>query len=102
MIEERLPEEVFTPEDFTEQHRLIAETAGQFMRNEVLPRWEQIEHQEPGVTSALLRQAGELGLLSIDIPEKYGGTDLDKVSSTLVVEQFAQYASFWPRMAPTP
>ena len=94
MIEERLPEEVFTPEDFTEQHRLIAETAGQFMRNEVLPRWEQIEHQEPGVTSALLRQAGELGLLSIDIPEKYGGTDLDKVSSTLVVEQFAQYASF--------
>ena len=46
LIEERLPEEIFTPEDFTEQHRLIAETAGQFMRNEVLPRWEQIERQE--------------------------------------------------------
>ena len=94
LIEERLPEEIFTPEDFTEQHRLIAETAGQFMRNEVLPRWEQIERQEPGVTPGLLRQAGELGLLSIDIPEKHGGMGLDKVSSTIVVEQFAQYASF--------
>ena len=94
LIEERLPEEIFTPEDFTEQHRLIAETAEQFMRNEVLPRWEQIERQEPGLTPRLLRQAGELGLLSIDIPERYGGTEMDKVSSTIVVERFAQYASF--------
>lgn len=94
LIEERLPEEVFTPEDFTEQHRLIAGTAEQFMRNEVLPRWEQIERQEPGLTPRLLRQAGELGLLSIDIPERYGGTEMDKVSSTIVVERFAQYASF--------
>ena len=94
LIEERLPEEIFTPEDFTEQHRLIAETAEQFMRNEVLPCWEQIERQEPGLTPKLLRQAGELGLLSIDIPERYGGTEMDKVSSTLVVERFAQYASF--------
>ena len=58
LIEDRLPEEIFTPEDFTEQHRLIADTADQFMRNEVLPRWEQIEHQEPGLTPRLLRQAG--------------------------------------------
>ncbi len=94
LIEERLPEEIFTPEDFTEQHRLIAETAEQFMRNEVLPRWERIERQEPGLTPELLRQAGELGLLSIDIPERYGGTEMDKVSSAIVVERFAQYASF--------
>ncbi len=94
LIEERLPEEIFTPEDFTEQHRLIAATAEQFMRNEVLPQWEQIERQEPGLTPRLLRQAGELGLLSIDIPERYGGTEMDKVSSILVVERFAQYASF--------
>ena len=73
LIEEPQPQAIFTPEDFTEQHRLIADTAEQFMRNEVLPRWEQIEHQEPGLTPKLLRQAGELGLLSLDIPEKYGG-----------------------------
>ena len=94
LIEERLPEEVFTPEDFTEQHRLIAETTEQFMRNEVLPRWEQIEHQEPGLTPKLLRQAGELGLLSIDIPERYGGMELDIVSSIIATERIAEYASF--------
>ena len=94
LIEERLPEEIFTPEDFTEQHRLIADTADQFMRNEVLPRWEQIEHQEPGLTPRLLRQAGELGLLSIEIPERYGGMEMDEVSAMLVAEKMAQYASF--------
>ena len=94
LIDERLPEEVFTPEDFTDQHHLIAETTEQFMRNEVLPRWEQIEHQEPGLTPKLLRQAGELGLLSIDVPEKYGGMELDFVSSSIATERIAQYASF--------
>src|SRR3990167_5605631 len=80
-IAERLPQEVFTPEDFTEQHRLINDTAEEFMRHEVLPRWEQIEHQEPGVTPKLLRQAGELGLLGMDVSEKYGGMETDKVAS---------------------
>ncbi|MBI4463096.1 MAG: acyl-CoA dehydrogenase family protein [Acidobacteria bacterium] len=94
LIEERQPEEIFTPEDFTEQHRLIAETAEQFVRNEVLPCWEQIEHQEPGLTPKLLRQAGELGLLSLDVPEKYGGMEMDKVASTIVAERIAEYASF--------
>jgi len=94
LIEERLPEEIFTPEDFTEQHRLIADTADQFMRNEVLPRWEQIEHQEPGLTPRLLRQAGELGLLAIEIPERYGGMEMDEVSAMLVAEKMAQVASF--------
>ncbi|OFW44320.1 MAG: acyl-CoA dehydrogenase [Acidobacteria bacterium RIFCSPLOWO2_12_FULL_60_22] len=94
LIEERLPEEVFTPEDFTEQHRLIAGTADQFMRKEVLPRWEEIEHQEPGLTPSLLQQAGDLGLLAIDVPERYEGLEMDKVSSILVSEKVAQYASF--------
>ena len=94
LIEERLPGDVFTPEDFTEQHRLIADTAEQFMRNEVLPQWERIEHQEPGLTTKLLREAGELGLLSIEIPESYGGMEMDMVSATIVTERIAQYASF--------
>ena len=94
LIAERLPQEIFTPEDFTEQHRLINDTAAEFMRHEVLPRWEQIERQEPGVTPKLLRQAGELGLLGMDVPEKYGGMETDKVASTIVTEQMGQYSSF--------
>ena len=94
LIEQRTPEEVFAPEDFTEQHCLIADTADQFMRNEVLPRWEEMERQTQGVTPKLLREAGELGLLSVEIPERYGGMELDKVSAMLVAEKVAQYASF--------
>src|SRR5512142_3403324 len=77
LIEERRPEEVFTPEDFSEQQLLLAQTAERFMRDEVLPHSEAIEHQEPGLTPRLLRKAGELGLLSIDIPERFGGMELD-------------------------
>ncbi|HWP83585.1 MAG TPA: acyl-CoA dehydrogenase family protein [Terriglobia bacterium] len=94
MIEQREPEEIFTPEDFTEQHRLIARTAEEFYRSEVAPVWERIEQQEPGLTPQLLRKAGELGLLAADLPERYGGSALDKVSSTLIGEQIAHYASF--------
>ncbi|MBI4479023.1 MAG: acyl-CoA dehydrogenase family protein [Acidobacteria bacterium] len=94
LIERRQPEEIFTSEDFTEQHRLISAAAEKFYRNEVLPVWERIEHQEPGLTNQLLRKAGELGLLSADIPERFGGTAMDKVSSTLIGEQIAHYASF--------
>ena len=94
LIERRSADQIFTPEDFTEQHRLISAAAEQFYRNEVLPVWERIEHQEPGLTIALLRKAGELGLLSADIPERFGGTAMDKVSSTLISEQIARYASF--------
>ena len=94
LIEAQQPEDVFTPEDFSEQHRLVADTAEQFMRNEVLPRWEEMERHAPGLTPELLRQAGELGLLSVEIPERYGGMELDKVSAMLVAEKVAQYASF--------
>lgn len=94
LIEERLPEEVFTPEDFTDEHRLIGETADQFVRNEVLIREEQLERQEPGLTPQLLRQAGELGLLSLDVPERYGGMEMDQAASTLVAEKMSPNASF--------
>jgi alkylation response protein AidB-like acyl-CoA dehydrogenase len=94
LIEQGRPDGIFTPEDFSEQHRLIAATAEEFFQKEVLPVWERIEHQEPGLTNALLRKAGELGLLSADIPERFGGMAMDKVSSTLIGEQIAHYASF--------
>jgi butyryl-CoA dehydrogenase len=94
LIENRLPHEVFTPEDLNEEQRQIAAMAAQFAREEVLPQVADIEAKKPGVMPGLLRKAGELGLTAPDIPEEYGGMGLDKVSSTLVTDHLAVLASF--------
>src|ERR1051325_247404 len=94
LIEERLPEDVFTPEDFTEEHRQIAKTTVDFTTNEVMPAAEQIEAKDFAVTRALLRKAGELGLMGVDVPEAYGGLEMDKVTSALIAESMTQLASF--------
>src|SRR5256886_9906010 len=73
----------FTGADFTDDDRLYAKTAEDFVRDEVLPRLEEIESKEAGVMPALLKRAGELGLLMVDIPEKYGGLGLRKATSML-------------------
>ena len=88
------PEDVFTPEDFTEEHQMIASTAERFVEQEILPRVEQIEHQDLDLTVELLRKAAELDLLAIDVPEKYEGLGLDKPSSTIVAEKLSQVGSF--------
>src|SRR3954452_3604649 len=94
LIEERLPEDIFTPEDFTEEHRQIAKTAVDFTTNEVMPAAAQIEAKDFAVTRALLRKAGELGLMGVDVPETYGGLQMDKVTSALIAESMSQLASF--------
>ncbi|HZN11354.1 MAG TPA: acyl-CoA dehydrogenase family protein, partial [Blastocatellia bacterium] len=94
LFEARAPGEVFTREEITEEQRMFAHVAEEFMRREVLPRAEQIYAKDWAVTRALLRQAGELDLLRIDIPEEYGGLGLDKVSSAYVGEQIALMPSF--------
>ena len=94
LIEERRPEEIFTPEDFTEEHRQIAQTTDEFFANEVLPHLERIEQKDFPLLRQLLEKAGELGLLSIDAPEKYGGMELDTVSSVLVAEHISKNGSF--------
>lgn len=94
LIAEVHAEDVFTPEDFTDQHKLIAQTTEEFVENEVLPHAEELEHKKEGLMTELLRKAGELGLLSADIPEKYGGAGLDKVSSTIIAEHISRYGSF--------
>jgi len=88
------PEDLFTPEDFTEEHRMIAEMTADFVEGEVLPHDERLEHQDFELTVSLLRKAGELGLLGSAVPEAYGGTDLDKISSTLITEHFVRAGSF--------
>jgi alkylation response protein AidB-like acyl-CoA dehydrogenase len=94
LIEDRTPAEVFTPEDINEEQRMFAATAEEFLRKEVIPREDGIYAKDYKVHRQLMRMAGELGLLSIDIPEAYGGLGLDKVSSAFVGEQFALQASF--------
>lgn len=90
LIESTSPEEVFTPEDFNEEQRLIAQAASEFAVGEVQPLIEELETQKEGLMPSLVKKAGALGLLSADIPEEYGGQGLDKISSLLITEKMAQ------------
>jgi alkylation response protein AidB-like acyl-CoA dehydrogenase len=94
LITDVAPEDVFTPEDFTDEHKMIYETAKDFGIKEVLPNVDQIEEKDDGLILSLLAKAGELGLLSTDIPEEYGGLGLDKVSTTVVTEALGGIGSF--------
>ncbi len=94
LLEERQPSEVFTPEDFNEQHLLIGQTTEEFAVNEILPNVERIEHKEFQVTRDLLKKAGELGLSGVEIPEAYGGLEMDKVTAAVIADHIAKYAGF--------
>ncbi|KAF9117141.1 hypothetical protein BGX30_005712 [Mortierella sp. GBA39] len=83
-----------TPEDFTEEHRMIAETTEDFVSGEVVPHDEAIEKLNYELTVEKMRKAGELGLLGADVPEAYGGLGLDKVSSTLISERLTKASAF--------
>src|SRR5262245_47241319 len=98
LVEDHEPADVFTPDDLTDEHRMIGQTAREFMEKEVLPRDAEIESKDLPLTVQLLRKAGELGLLAIDIPEEYGGMGLDKISSLIASEQTARQASFTASM----
>ena len=94
LLESRQPDEVFTPEDFSEQHQLIGQTAEEFAVNEIVPNIEKIEHKDFSVTRDLLKKAGELGLSSVEIPEAYGGLEMDKVTAAVIADHIAKYAGF--------
>ena len=94
LLEDRTPEQVFTPEDFTEEQRQIAETASRFAREQLLPAAPRIEAKEDGLMRSLLRQAAELGFTAVDIPEQYDGLGLDKTTSALVADRLSTLASF--------
>ncbi|HEV2288977.1 MAG TPA: acyl-CoA dehydrogenase family protein [Candidatus Acidoferrales bacterium] len=88
------PEDIFTPADLTGDQRLIGQTAEEFVAKEVLPLVPELEQHKEGLMAQVLKKAGEVGLLGGGIPEEYGGAGLDKVSSTLLSEKLAAYASF--------
>ena len=87
LLREFTPNEIFTPEDFSETHQMIAKTTEDFINGEVMPHVKEIDEMRHDINVALLRKAGELGLLSIDIAEEYGGLGLDKTSSMIVAEK---------------
>jgi len=94
LIEERQPEEIFTPEDFTEEHRMIADTTRQFIDNEVVTRIDELEKHDWKLSRELVGKAAELGLIGANIPEEYGGLGLDQTSGALIGENIGRSASF--------
>ncbi len=94
LIEQTTPEEIFTPEDFTEEHRMIAETTRQFVDNEVVPRIDELEQHDWKLARELVKKAADLGLIGANIPEEYGGLGLDQTSGALVGENIGRSASF--------
>jgi butyryl-CoA dehydrogenase len=94
LITDPIAADCFFPEDFTEEQRQIAETTANFAVNEIMPASDQIEAKDFAVTKRLLKEAAELGLTAIDIPEEYGGLEMDKMSSAIVAENISKQASF--------
>src|SRR2546423_8916473 len=94
LIEDRTPAEIFTPEDFNEEHRMIADTTRQFMDAEVLPRIDELENKDWKLARELVKQAADLGLVGAGVPEEYGGLGLDQTSGALIAENLGRSASF--------
>ena len=94
IIKDSTTEMVFTPEDYTEEQLMVRAMASDFIEKEVMPRWKEIEKQEPNVTTDLLKKAGELGLLSTPIPEEYGGMQQDVITGCILAEEYGRTGSF--------
>jgi alkylation response protein AidB-like acyl-CoA dehydrogenase len=94
LLEETRSSEVFAPEKMSDEHRMMAQTTDEFIEKEVLPNLDRLEQKDWDLARRLVRRCGELGLLGTNVPEQYGGLDLDKVSSLIVAERIARSASF--------
>jgi alkylation response protein AidB-like acyl-CoA dehydrogenase len=94
LTKECTPEETFTPEDFTEEHRMIAETTRQFVDQEVMPHIDELEAHNWQLARDLVRGAADLGLVGANIPTEYDGLGLDQTTGTLIAENLGRSASF--------
>lgn len=86
--------EIFTPEDFTEEQRMIGDTTREFIDNEVQPQLPAMEQHAWEVARDLVKKAGELGLLGATIPEEYGGLGLDQTTSVIIAEMIGRGGGF--------
>jgi alkylation response protein AidB-like acyl-CoA dehydrogenase len=99
LIRESALKDIFVPEEFNEEQRMIAQTAVDFLAAEVWPNLERIDHQEEGLMQRIMEKAGALGLLGISIPEAYGGFGKDFVTGMLVTEKTGAGHSYSVAMA---
>src|SRR5436309_10835537 len=94
LIEERTPQEIFTPEDLTDEHRAIARTADEFWNKEVVPRLDEIDHGNHDAAVEVLKKSADLGLTAILTPERYGGMELDLTSVMVAAEHLSRDGSY--------
>src|SRR5712692_3870879 len=94
LIEERTPQEIFTPEDLTDEHRAIGRTADEFWNKEVIPHLDAIDHGDHDAAVKVLKKSAELGLTAILTPERYGGMELDLTSAMVAAEHLARDGSY--------
>ncbi|OYW10624.1 MAG: acyl-CoA dehydrogenase, partial [Acidobacteriia bacterium 12-62-4] len=94
LVEDQTAAQVFTPEDFTEEHRAIAKATEEFSAKEIEPNLEAIQHQEPGVAVRVLKKSAEIGLTAVLVPEVYGGMEMDLTSAMIVAEGIAKDGSY--------
>jgi alkylation response protein AidB-like acyl-CoA dehydrogenase len=94
LLERSAPEEIFTPEDFTDEHRAIAKTTDEFWQKEVTPHIDEIRHQDHALCAKILKKSGELGLTAVVLPEKFGGMEMDLTSMMVVAEGLAREGSY--------
>jgi alkylation response protein AidB-like acyl-CoA dehydrogenase len=87
LIRESEPRDVFTPEDINEEQRLVGRTVRDFVEQDIVPNLDRIEKKDWPLTRRLLRRLGELGVLGLEVPSQYGGSELDKVTSLVVSEE---------------
>src|SRR5690625_1142780 len=94
LIEDFVGEDIITPEDFTDEHKMIAQTTEDYVVNDVLPLVDELEQQNFDHSLKLLKKTGEVGLLSADIPVEYNGLGLDTISSSLITEKISLAGGF--------
>ncbi len=94
LIKETDPQNVFTPEDFSEEQRMMAQTCLDFVKEEVTPLLDRLDNHEEGLMESLMKKAGELGLFAVSVPEQYGGLNMDFSTSLLVTESVGGGHSF--------
>ncbi len=94
LIKETNPQDVFTPAEFGEEQRMMAQTCEDFVREEVFPLLDRLDNHEEGLMENLMKKAGELGLFAVSIPEQYGGLDMDFNTALLVTESVGGGHSF--------
>ncbi len=86
--------DIFSPEEFTTEQKQIAETTDEFMKKEVLPNMDRIEDKDFDFIVEKMRQCADLGLFLAEVPEEYGGLELEKTTNMLMIEKVAPAASF--------